>query len=71
MHQNRNKSPQRSEGLQATLRQLTTHLYVLNDVFEWRGPLQTRVHHVHCPVKVLYILSIHFQERSKFLQDVS
>lgn len=58
-------------NLQILLCQLTTYLYILNNIFEGRGALHTHVHHVHCPVKVLYILSIHLQKRSKFLQDIS
>lgn len=56
---------------QAILCQLATYLYVLNNIFEWRGSLHTCVHHVHCPVKVLYIFSIHLQKRRQFLEDIS
>ena len=71
MHWKKTKLTQTDEALQAILCQLTTYLYVLNNIFEWGGPLHTCVHHVHCPVKVLYIFSIHLQKRSKFLQDIS
>lgn len=67
----KNKLTQINEDSQATLCQLATHLYVLNNIFERRGPLHACVHHVHCPVEVLYIFSIHLQKRRQLLQDIS
>ena len=47
------------------------YLYVLDHALKVGGPLCPCVDQVHCPVKVLHVLSVHLHKRRQLLEDVS